>query len=78
MRRAATPARCRVAPERRQTIIWRLFGMIGAFSYLLGRMNPVGIEGLSDGQCDPGDRDQAMRQIDSFVLAGFLADEPAP
>lgn len=60
----------------RETIIWRLYAMIGACLFLETKPAPPGMRTLSRRRIRPGDPSEFVRQMTSFLAAGLTAAEP--
>ena len=60
-----------------EELFWRFHFLLGAMVYTMA--DPGRIQSLSDGKCDPGDVEAALRHIVPFLAAGFrAAPETAP
>jgi AcrR family transcriptional regulator len=66
----------RVLPDLPQEqLYWRFHFLLGSMVYTMA--DPGRIQSLSDGNCDPGDVEAALREIVRFLAAGFRAP-PSP
>lgn len=71
------PLLARALPSLSRTDLWwRTHLMIGSMAHVLAC--PHGLRALSDGACDPGDADLALRQLVAFGAAGASAPSVAP
>lgn len=59
----------------RAEIEWRFHFMLGAMFYTMA--NTGRIQALTDGRCDPGDAERALRHMIPFLAAGFRSP-PVP
>lgn len=59
----------------RATLLWRLHFVLGTMSISL--TDPLRVERLSRGLCDPGDGEVLLRQLVSFSAAGLRSPAPA-
>ncbi len=50
-------------------IAWRFHFLLGAMVYTMA--NPGRIQSLTEGMCDPGDTEAALRHLVPFIAAGF-------
>ena len=57
-------------------LAWRFHVLLGAMAYTMA--DPGRIQSLTDGLCDPGDVDAALRRLVPFLAAGFRSPAPAP
>ncbi|GAA4256177.1 TetR family transcriptional regulator [Azospirillum formosense] len=57
-------------------VYWRMTLMIGAYLYAFSDTHRL--EELAPGICNPGDPDEIITEISSFVSAGMLAPVPDP
>jgi hypothetical protein len=57
-------------------VYWRFHFLMGAMVFTM--VNPGRIQSMTDGQCDPGDIDEVMRQIVPFLAAGFRSSGDNP
>lgn len=55
----------------KEDVCWRFHFLLGSMMYTMA--NPGRIQFLSDGLCDPGNVDEAVRQMVPFIAAGFRA-----
>lgn len=60
----------------RNTVIWRLYALVGTLLFFDTRPAPPGILTVSGGNCDPSNRQELFRQVMPFLIHGMLA--PAP
>jgi AcrR family transcriptional regulator len=54
-----------------EELFWRFHFLLGTMVYTMA--DPGRIQSLSDGKCDPGDVEAALRHIVPFLAAGFRA-----
>ena len=66
----------RLLPELAPTeLAWRFHFLLGAMVYTMA--DPGRIQSLTDGLCDPGEVDAALRRLVPFLAAGFRSPVPA-
>ncbi len=62
----------RALPDLDQVeFLWRFHFMIGAMAHTLSGLHHL--EVISDGRCDPSDRDAMLARLIAFIAAGFRA-----
>jgi AcrR family transcriptional regulator len=59
-----------------EALYWRFHFLMGTMVYTMADSGRI--QALTDGSCDPGDVEQALRHIVPFLAAGFRAGAPAP
>ena len=57
-------------------LAWRFHFLLGAMVYTMA--DPGRIQSMTDGRCDPGDADAALRRLVPFLAAGFRSAVPTP
>ncbi len=57
-----------------EALSWRFHFLMGAMVYTMADSGRI--QALTNGSCDPGDVDAALRHIVPFLAAGFRADTP--
>lgn len=57
-------------------LYWRFHFLMGTMVYTMADSGRI--QSLTNGTCDPGDVDAALRQIVPFLAAGFRAETPPP
>ena len=55
-------------------LAWRFHFLLGSMVYTMA--NPGRIQSVTDGRCDPGDADAALRRMVPFLAAGFRSAAP--
>ena len=59
-----------------EALYWRFHFLMGTMVYTMADSGRI--QSLTNGTCDPGDVDAALRQIVPFLAAGFRAETPPP
>jgi AcrR family transcriptional regulator len=68
---------CRQLPDLAEdTLNWRFHFLMGTMVYTMADSGRI--QSLTNGSCDPGDVDTALKHIVPFLAAGFRAETPRP